>query len=168
MKKIFAAALLCASLNVSANSSRAGDFGLGGMVGTMLSATGKYWISDKGAIDFGVGVWHPAAVGYVDYLWRLKGLFGHGSRFGRETDAYIGAGGGLGFWSNYCAGSWRCKDRDDNRTGTVVFVRAMFGMEWVPSKVPIGVFAEVGPAIEFMPVTGGLASVGAGCRYYFP
>lgn len=151
-------------------SSGGGPFGLGLMVGSIISVTGKYWLSERGALDFGLGfVGQPWTVLYADYIWHIPGLFGKGTQFGRETKAYFGGGGGVGFWrQNGDCGRWNCS-WDSNRTGsgTGVFIRGLFGFEWSPNHTPFGVFGELGPSILLTPGTGGTLDVGVGGRYYF-
>ncbi len=52
------------------------EFGLGLMVGTIVSVTGKYWLTDQAALDFGLGfVGSPWTAIYADYLWHHAGSF---------------------------------------------------------------------------------------------
>jgi hypothetical protein len=145
----------------------ANEIGVGVMVGTIISATGKYWLSNQGAIDFGVGFSdHSTTVLYADYLWHIPRVFGTGTRFGRETQLYFGGGAGVGFWNhdNRC-GRWGCDDRTSDTTG--LFIRGLVGFEWFPSTTRFGVFAEVGPSILLTPHTDGAVDIGIGGRYYF-
>lgn len=145
-----------------------GPLGAGLMIGDITSVTGKYWSSQEGAIDFGVGSFRTGStILYVDYLYHFTELFGTGTQFGRQTKAYLGGGVGLGFWNRRSACDyWRCDSLTDNR-GTAVFARGLFGFEWFPSKPPLGVFAELGPLFVITPSTGGLLHLALGVRYYF-
>ena len=150
------------------SSNETGDFGLGLMVGTVISATGKYWLSPKGAVDFGLGFSdRNTTVIYADYLYHLAGIFGSGTRFGRETSGYFGGGGGLGFWngSNDNCGRWRCDGQSSSASG--LFIRGLVGLEWHANPTRFGVFAEVGPSILLVPRTEGSLEFGTGGRYYF-
>src|SRR5579863_2447442 len=65
----------------TSQAPKAGDIGVGGMVGTIISVSGKYWISNQGAVDFGLGlVGAPWVVVYADYLWHLPRIFGTNSQ----------------------------------------------------------------------------------------
>jgi hypothetical protein len=141
-------------------------FGAGIMVGTLNSINGKYWLSDRGALDFGFGItFDPWTVLYADYLWHFPGLFGTGSEFGRQTSGYLGGGAGVGFWgrSGDC-GRWHCNSTSG---GATLFVRGLFGAEWTPDNPTLGVFAELGPGLGLVPGVGGFIDVGVGIRYYF-
>jgi len=145
-----------------------GELAMGLMVGNIIAATGKYWISEDGALDFGLGFTDGDNVtGYADYLWHIPGIFGNGSKFGRETSGYMGGGGGIGYWNDsYRCGRWDC-DRRNTDSGTGLFVRAIFGFEWYPLRTRFGVFGEAGPTFLFAPSTSASLDVGVGGRYYF-
>lgn len=154
--------------SATANSTAPADFGLGLMLGSMNSVTGKYWLSKREALDFGLGFSGRNSVAlYGDYLWHVPGIFGDGSKFGRETSGYIGGGLGIATWNDsYDCGRWKCdRRREDSETG--VFLRALFGFEWFPARTRFGVFAELGPTLLFAPGTGGTLDIGVGGRYYF-
>lgn len=143
------------------------QIGVGMMIGSITSATGKYWLTGKSALDFGLGVDNPGVVLYGDYLWHVPGMFGRNSQFGRETSGYFGGGLGLSFWDDdYECGRWHC-ERRTTKKGTGVFIRGLFGFEWYPKPAPWGVFLELGPTILLTPVSGSGLDVGLGGRYYF-
>ena len=164
-----AALFFVVSARVEASGHEVSEkFGLGLMVGTLVSATGKYWLSPRGALAFGVGVGGYRGVAlYADYLWHIPGIFGSGSKFGRETFGYFGGGGGFGTWSgsDEC-GRWKCTRRTSD-SGTGVFLRGFFGFEWFPLRTRFGVFAEAGPTLLLTPSTSASLDVGVGGRYYF-
>jgi hypothetical protein len=151
-----------------AASAPPADFGLGLMVGTMISMTGKYWLDKHGALDFGVSSTGSRGMAvYADYLWHIPGIFGTSTRFGRETSGYVGGGGGVGFWhDSYECGRWGCARRSDD-SGTGIFIRGLCGFEWYPRTTRFGVFTELGPTFMFAPSTGGSLDLGVGGRYYF-
>ena len=69
-----------------ANTVGPSKLGVGLMVGSMVSATGKYWLTSQEAIDFGVGLGTSDGISlYGDYLWHVPGMFGTSTKFGRET-----------------------------------------------------------------------------------
>lgn len=138
------------------------------MLGSMTSATGKYWWNKKEAIDFGLGFAgsHTTTL-YADYLWHAPNIFGTSSRFARETMGYIGGGLGVGLWDDsYECGRWGCDRRTDN-SDIGVFIRALVGFEWFPSTTRFGVFAEIGPTLLITPDFNGSLDIGIGGRYYF-
>jgi hypothetical protein len=164
--------LLFVSLLSQANASTIaapGKIGAGLMIGSMFSVTGKYWLSGRDAIDFGIGFGiGKGTLLYGDYLWHVPGIFGKTTQFGRETSGYVGGGAGLGFWSDsYDCGRWKCDQRTTD-SGTGVFLRGVVGFEWYPIEPPkFGFFAELGPTILLIPSTSGTFDIGIGGRYYF-
>ncbi len=164
--RFFCVLCLALPLTSSAATTDTHKFGAGLMVGNMVAMTGKYWLSKQGAVDFGLGFSGGTAV-YADYLWHIPGIFGSGTRFGRETSGYIGGGGGVGFWSDsYECGRYDC-GRRKSESGTGVFVRGLVGFEWYPAPTQFGVFAEIGPTFLLTPSTAGRLDLGVGGRYYF-
>lgn len=143
------------------------DFGLGLMVGSITAMTGKYHIDSRGAVAFGIGFGDPGTAIYADYLYHVPGMFGTGTKFGRETSGYFGGGAGIGFWDDdYECGRWHCdRRRRDDATG--VFIRGLFGFEWYAKPTRFGVFAELGPTILLAPDSGSGLDVGVGGRWYF-
>lgn len=168
MKKAFLFIALLMNFSATAATTDSHKFGGGFMIGSITAMTGKYWISKQGALDFGVGYMSAEGVAvYGDYLWHIPGIFGSGTRFGRETSGYIGGGGGVATWSDsYECGRWSC-DRRTRRSGTGVFLRGLFGFEWFPNPTQFGVFAELGPTFLLTPSVNGSFDLGIGGRYYF-
>jgi len=152
------------------SAPRPGDFGLGLMLGSIISITGKYWLNKQGALDFGFGfVGQPWTMLYADYLWHIPRAFGTGTKFGRESSLYFGGGGGLGFWNsaNGC-GHWNCSwDSEHANSGIGLFVRGLVGAEWYPAPSRFGLFGELGPSIMLIPGTWGALDFDIGGRYYF-
>lgn len=159
---------LLLSTSASANVPSRENIGVGLMLGSLVAVTGKYWVSDRGAIDFGIGFSGRRGNSvYGDFLWHIPKIFGTGTKFGRETQGYLGGGAGIGYWSDsYECGRWRCDRRVDD-SGTAIFIRGLFGFEWFPARTRFGVFAEVGPTMLIAPATAGSLDLGVGGRYYF-
>jgi hypothetical protein len=139
------------------------------MVGTITSVNGNYWVSNQGSVDFGaaffVGENHAV---YADYLWHIPGIFGKGTKFGRETYGYFGGGGGVGFWDeSYYCGRWDCARQPHRKKGSGLFLRGIFGFEWYPLHTQFGVFAEVGPTTLLTPSISTTLDAAVGGRYYF-
>ena len=96
MKRNFLAIIISLCLqNAHAASGPPADFGLGLQVGSLVAVTGKYWVSQPAAIDFGLGFGGSGTSLYADYLWHIPGIFGTGTKFGRESSGYLGGGGGV-------------------------------------------------------------------------
>jgi len=148
---------------------KGGELGLGAILGTIGAVNGKYWFSKQAAVDLGVEFLdHPFAVFYTDFLWHFPGLFGKGSKFGREASLYLGAGVGAGFWTRAdSCGRWDCNwTVGASGTGTGFLARVVVGSEWYPLRTRFGVFAEIVPSFMLFP-NGDTIDVGVGGRYYF-
>ncbi len=147
-----------------------GTIGVGGMIGTIGAISAMYWFTPELTFDANIEFRdHPWNVIFADFMWHFAELFGHGSKFGRETSAYIGAGAGTGFWdrSDKC-GRWHCTwNLNTTGTGTGMFLRVVGGVEWYPLRTPIGVFAEAGPSQMVFPSSGQTFDFAIGSRYYF-
>lgn len=165
----FLVVLLCLFIHgsvVAAEGGPRGRFAGGFSLGSIFSINGKLWVSQKNAFDFGLGFTGGWTMIYVDYLWHIPGLFGSDTRFGRETQAYFGAGGGLAFWSSReGCGRFTCATGVQSGTGGIA--RAFFGGEWVPARLPLGVYAEAGPTLTVAERAGGVLDILVGARYYF-
>lgn len=138
----------------------AGDFGLGIFLGEPTAITGKYWLSDRNAVDATVG----SSVGDVtvltaSYLLHFPNLLGRPSQFVKQLSAYAGIGGILGFERGKESG---LGDKD-----VALGAKAPFGIEWVPVNPPVGVFVELWPALIVVPDVGWDVFGGVGIRYYF-
>lgn len=163
---IFTALLYLPSFAGPANPPA--EFAFGGMLGNIVSATGKYWFSKRSAIDFGIGFsGSPDAAIYGDYLFHVPQVFGKTTKFTRESALYFGGGVGIAFWEDsYDCGRWGC-DRRRSRSGTGFFVRGLVGVEWYAAPTRFGVFGELGPTVLFSPTTATDVDVGVGGRFYF-
>ncbi|PWU17517.1 MAG: hypothetical protein C5B49_08740 [Bdellovibrio sp.] len=166
LSTVLAFNFICCGLSSNAEAQTThGKFGAGFMIGTLVSINGKYWFSDRSALDFGLAFNSPYwNMLYADYLWHLPGLFGSSTQFGRQSVGYVGVGGGLGFWNRRDCNRWGCSGSDN---GTGVALRGFFGAEWTPAPNPLGVFAEIGPTIGLTPATVTLIDLAVGLRYYF-
>ncbi|MBI3541922.1 MAG: hypothetical protein HY075_01420 [Deltaproteobacteria bacterium] len=140
-----------ASAETPAHSSSAapatygGTFGAGAIFGEPTGLTAKYWLNhSRDAIDFGL------AYSVRNYLMLYADKLWHFGRLPHQLSAYFGGGAGL----------FLGKD-------TRVDLRIPVGVEWLPSRPRIGVFAELVPALRVAPSTGFDLNGGVGVRYYF-
>ena len=138
-------------------------FGLGIMLGSPTGLSGKYYLSDSTALDFGVGAVHrwryrSALQIHADFLWHPVVL--------ATTDPfllplYFGIGGRLLDHDDY---------RDDYEDGTHLGVRAPLGILMDFNTVPIDIFFELALVVDVISDDdhGYVDFVGAiGARYYF-
>jgi hypothetical protein len=120
-------------------------FGLALELGEPTGINGKYFLSDSGALDFGVGwIYRHYYYGdgmhiYGDYLWHPVSL---ASTQSFELPFYIGAG--LRFWDfNYC-------DRNFCYDGNAVGIRVPVGISFDFNNAPLDIFIQLVPVIDFL------------------
>jgi hypothetical protein len=131
--------------------------GLGLMGGDPSGLSAKVWTGPHVALDAGLGysVWSGNAIQvHGDVLWHTN------SMLQSSADGYLPLYIGLGA---------RVKLTDNSHDYTRIGVRIPFGLEYVFSAVPIGLFLELVPTFDLAPSGhrgfGGNSS--AGFRYYF-
>jgi len=125
-------------------------FGLGLELGQPAGLTGKYFLSDSNALDFGVGyIYNSYWYGddglhlYLDYLWHPASLV---SAHAFELPFFIGVGGR--FWDfDYCVGP-----RDCGYGGSAFGVRVPLGIAFDFNEVPLDIALNIVPVLDF--VTG--------------
>ena len=121
-------------------------FGLGVEIGEPTGLNGKYFFSEKGALDFGIGwIYRHYYYGdgvnlYVDLLYHPVSLV---SASAFELPFYIG--GGLRYWNfDYC--HMGVCDYDGSAFG----IRIPFGISFVFNDVPLDIFLQIVPVIDFV------------------
>ncbi len=121
-------------------------FGLGLELGEPSGLTGKYFVSDSVALDFGLG-WIYRHYYYGDGVHVYADLLAHPvslvSAPAFELPLYIG--GGLRFWDfDYC----------DNRVctygGSAIGIRIPVGIAFDFNTVPLDIFLQLVPVIDFV------------------
>ena len=139
------------------------SFGFGLILGDPFGATVKYWTSSQNALvgdiggsgDFG----NPRI--QVDYLWHFNAFRSN------VVKMYAGPGLAIGFGREYSDFRYfRGEDQPNNPTTVGFGMRVMFGLNIIPRRLPLEIFAELGPLIEFSPGTGVALDGGVGIRFY--
>jgi hypothetical protein len=147
-----------AMLNTNASpgnltDSYVGKLGAGVMVGEPTGMSLKYWLNDTLALDGAIGwSFHDNTDLYMqsDVLWHNFDLIPVPQ--GR-LPLYFGVGGLV-----------RVRDNNnDNQVG----VRAPVGLSYMFDNVPVDIFVEIAPAIDFAPDVRGEITGGVGIRYWF-
>ena len=121
-------------------------FGLGLELGEPSGLTGKYFVSDSVALDFGLG-WIYRHYYYGDGVHVYADLLAHPvslvSAPAFELPLYIG--GGLRFWDfDYC-------DRDIcTYGGSAIGIRIPVGIAFDFNNVPLDIFLQLVPVIDFV------------------
>jgi hypothetical protein len=121
-------------------------FGLGLELGTPSGLNGKYFLSDVGALDFGLGwIYRHYYYGdglhlYVDYLHNVTSLVSTDSF---ELPFYFGVG--ARFWDfDYCV------NRVCTYGGSAVGVRVPIGIAFDFRNAPVDIFLQLVPVVDFL------------------
>jgi hypothetical protein len=143
-----------------------GTFGLGLELGGPTGLNGKYFLSDDGALDFGVGAdgyayrYHGRSGlnVYLDYLWHPVAL---ASNETFQLPLYVGLGGRI--WAF---------DEDRYRNDVLAFgVRVPVGIAFDFNNVPLDIFIQLTPTLDFYrgytDNAGFWFDFSAGIRYWF-
>ncbi len=168
----FICLILLLKFSITAHGAKpsAGTAGIGAMAGTMGAIQAKYFFTQRDALDIAIEFMdEPWTVLFADYYVHLNDAFGKTSNFSRQSQLYLGAGAGTGFWSRkQRCGRWKCKwDPLATGTGTGFFVRLVVGAEWFFAKKPFGFFIEFAPSYMLHPTTGTAFDAVVGSRFYF-
>jgi hypothetical protein len=147
------AAMTTNAVSTAPTSDYTGKLGVGIIVGEPTGASVKYWLNDTMALDGALG-WsyrpHSDLYLHSDVLWHNFDLIPVSQ--GR-LPLYFGVGGLVRFRD----------DNEDNQVG----IRAPVGLSYMFDNVPIDIFVEVAPAIDFAPDVRGEVTGGVGIRYWF-
>ncbi len=159
---IFLIFLLSSSI-LKAQGPEGKSFGFGIILGTPVGVNVKLWTASDQAFvaDFGESYFGPLRL-EADYLWHFDAF--HSA----IVKMYAGPGLGLAFGN----GDDDNRFFDDHPHGPDapdhlgVGVRVMFGINIIPRRTPIEIFAEIGPMIAFVPNVGVGVDGGVGIRFY--
>lgn len=149
IKRALMAAALAAAFAAPAAAQQAGQLGVGVLLGDPTAASVKYFVTNAGAVDFGLGVSNNLVLhaDWVQHLWNLKP---------QPSKGQLGLYGGIGP---------RLEFEDHTDFG----IRLMPGMSYWP-KIKQGefeFFLEIGPVIRLTEGTRVTVDGGFGARYYF-
>lgn len=149
MKKmiLFSIACLIAVAASPAHAQKAGDAGVGVILGAPTGITGKLWLDGSKAVDIGLG-WHSELTVYGDYLWHGWDVLPQPPE--GKMPVYLGLGA-------------QVRTYRDAEFG----LRAVAGIAyWLP-RHPVELFLEIVPVFRLMPGTSVGLDAGLGLRYYF-
>jgi len=159
MKKLVLVVALIICFAGFAKSQQKG-FGLGIMFGEPTGISFKGWLSERSAIDGGLG-WSFAHEGSVhihaDYLYHFYDVFNT-----PRLPLYLGVGGRIKLQNTNDNGN-NNNDNNDVRIG----IRVPFGISYQFAEVPIDLFLEIAPILDLNPKTEGSINGAIGARFYF-
>lgn len=127
-------------------------FGAGLIVGEPTGVSLKYFLTDKTAIDgaIGWGFHHENDLHlHSDFLWHMHDF--HSVPEG-QLSLYFGVGARV-----------KLRNNGEDRVG----VRVPVGVSYLLENVPVDVFLEVAPILDFTPSVRGGFTAGIGARYWF-
>lgn len=147
---IFLTFMFILTINCLALSQDKG-FGLGVILGEPTGISGKYWLDERSAVD-GAVAWSFYRGSSIhihgDYLIHNKSAF--------ETEEplalYYGIGGRL---------------KSGDKIQTQLGLRGVVGIDYMARTVPIDVFLELSPILDFAPSTEFFFNAGLGARFFF-
>lgn len=123
-------------------------FGLGLELGEPTGVTGKLFLTESNALQFGLGeIYHHYYGGdglhlYVDYLWHPTVLT---SAEAFELPFYVGVGGRIWFFDYNCPGPNGDVCHDAEGFG----IRVPIGIDFDFNNVPLDIFIQATPTLDF-------------------
>lgn len=144
-------------------AQRAGDNGLGIIIGDPTGVSFKHWMDATRAWD-AAAAWDleddETLHLHADYLWHDFSL--NAVKDNRNFGWYYGVG--ARFVAHDDNGRGRGNNDDDDDT---FGVRVPFGFDYFFPGKPLEAFLEVAPALELIPETDLDFDIGLGIRFYF-
>ena len=163
MKKFAFAATLALALIASPRPAAAagGPFGLGIILGSPTGISGKYFFTDRQAIDFAVGWgWAGSSALHIHASYLFHFTVARPKPF--DLKLFFGGGIALFIWGDHYKHHWT---NEGGRVG--MGLRIPLGLAFRIRSIPIDPFVEVAPGIGFFPGVGPIVEGGIGIRYYF-
>jgi hypothetical protein len=150
-----------------------GLLGAGVMFGEPTGLTAKYWLSSATAVQFGLAYsFGDYFEILVDHLWHFPNVGPSISdgKISSEFVPYMGVGGALFADTRSSSSASRSSHffRDSTSDSSVALgIRIPFGIEYLPRKLPLGVFLELVPGVGIVPKVFAFLQADLGIRYYF-
>ena len=140
--------ILCSALSYAQNKG----LGVGIILGEPTGLSGKYWLSNKTAVDGGLAwsfVKGSSLHIHGDYLWHV---FDALKAEDETIPLYFGIGGRI-----------KLGDKETGRVG----VRIAGGVDFMVYSVPLDIFLELAPIMDLVPATQSGLNGGIGARFFF-
>jgi hypothetical protein len=139
-------------LLVSITKAQDNGFGAGILLGEPTGLSGKYWLDDSRALDFGLASsfahTHTALSLHGDLIIHNFDLI--------KSDFRLPVYYGLGLRIHF-----------NNNNGNTFGARGVLGIAWILSNNPMDIFIEVAPVFNIIPETSLHLDFSIGSRYYF-
>lgn len=151
MKKIVLTVAIIICLSGLVNAQKSG-VGIGVMFGEPTGLSFKGWLSERSAIDGGLG-WSFVKDGsvhiHVDYLYHFYNVFGT-----PNVPLYLGVGGRI-----------KMQNKEHN-SDTRIGIRIPFGIAFQFTEAPVDIFLEIAPILDLSPKSEGSVNGALGIRFY--
>lgn len=125
--------------------------GFGIMIGEPTGLSGKFWLDDSKALDFGLAysLFHSqSSISlHCDYVMHNFDMI----KSDYKLPVYYGFGGRL----------------HSNNQKTYIGARGVAGLLYIDNKYPIDAFIEIAPVFNLLPETSLHLDFAIGARYYF-
>jgi hypothetical protein len=141
------------------------DLGVGIKWGNLTGIDSKYWISENRAWEFAIASADNNTLLGVDYLMHFREVTAEmiKDRIAKNIAPYVGVGLLATFGDN--KSSTKLFDHEENKVNSAL--RVPFGVEYLPTNIRVGFFAELGLGFGIAPKTYTFATGDVGARFYF-
>jgi len=150
--KIQIAAIILIFFLATLSKAQDKGFGVGILIGEPTGLSGKYWLDDSRALDFGLASsfvhTYTALSLHSDLIFHNFELIK--SQF--RLPVYYGVG---------------VRIHLNNQGGNTFGARGVIGIDWFVNNYPIDVFIEMAPVFNLFPETLLQLDLSIGGRYYF-
>jgi hypothetical protein len=147
---LFSHILIISAFSSRADAQRSGS-GFGIIIGEPTGLSGKFWTSERNAVDVGVA-WSFLHEGsfhlHADYLWHSFDVF----KSRQPIALFYGIGGRM---------------KASNSHGGILGVRGTIGLDYLVEEAPIDIFIEAAPIMDLTPSTELQFNGGLGFRFFF-
>ena len=150
----------------------ADPFGVGIMLGDLNGVSAKYEMNGRNSFDGGFSYQSGEyATLHADYLWNVAELFGLSPRKEKKSSGLLAPYFGIGAILYFDTSKSSVSDPSQlferlKSSGIALGARVPIGLEYQPSIVPCGIFAEVAPGTILIPGMIGLIQAEVGVRFY--
>lgn len=147
------------------NLNKTTDVGIGAKWGLITGFNLKYWISEHQAWDFTVAFADNNTLIGVDYLLHYRDQIANivEGKLAKNIAPYVGIGLLSSFGNN--KSNNQIFDHGNSRVNSAL--RVPFGIEYLPTNIRLGFFAELGFGLQIAPKTFTFATGNLGARFYF-
>ena len=153
------------SLERPMNLTKTKDLGLGLKWGALTGLSLKYWASETEAWDYTAAFSDNNTTIGVDYIIHFREATADllDDRFAKNIAPYIGGGLLASFGGSKSNVELFNHDKSEINTA----FRIPIGLEYLPTNVRLGLFAELGLGLGIAPKTYTFATADIGGRFYF-